>query len=85
MVSTVFSGHFSDLPSIAIRKLCDLLSTDSLISALSGITIGRTLRLCGATAVRLSTPDSGAMIGPPFDSEYAVDPVGVDIISPSAW
>ena len=30
------------------------------------------------------TPTAGLTIGPPADSEYAVEPVGVATISPSA-
>ena len=39
---------------------------------------------CGQIGVITKTPDSGAMIGPPAESEYAVEPVGVATIKPSA-
>ena len=42
------------------------------------------LKECGHTGV-ISIPSTlGLIIGPPADSEYAVDPVGVEIRSPSA-
>ena len=62
---------------MATRKLWLRLSTVSVISDVSGITIGRMFRLCGATAVIDSTLVPGTIIGPPFDSEYAVEPESV--------
>ena len=84
MVRTCPSPHFAERPSAATRKLWLRLSTSSVTSALSGITNGRAVRLWGATGVRLITPVWGTIIGPPFDREYAVEPVGVLTISPSA-
>ena len=51
-------------------------STWNTNSELSAIIIGRTLRLCGATAVSENTLVPGTIIGPPLDKEYAVLPVG---------
>lgn len=39
----------------------------------------------GAMGVRSSASVSGCEIGPPAESEYAVDPVGVERRRPSAW
>jgi hypothetical protein len=47
-------------------------------------TIGRTVRLCGDIGVITKFADWGKMIGPPQLNEYAVEPVGVATISPSA-
>ena len=58
--------------------------TLKLISLLFEITIGRTDKLCGAIGVITKLSESGIMIGPPQLKEYAVDPVGVETISPSA-
>ena len=49
----------------------------------SGITIGRIVRLCGANGVSKNERHEGATIGPPALNEYAVEPVGVEIITPS--
>ena len=40
--------------------------------------------MCGAIGVKTRFLLSGSTIGPPQLSEYPVDPVGVDTISPSA-
>ena len=78
------SGNVSERPSMASRK-CELRhSTWNASSELSAIIIGRTLRLCGATAVSENTLVPGTIIGPPLDKEYAVLPVGVLMMRPSA-
>src|ERR1043166_398762 len=46
--------------------------------------IERLVSTCGQIGVMTKTPDSGSRIGPPAESEYAVDPVGVATIKPSA-
>jgi hypothetical protein len=61
------------------------LSTSKVISQSSQITIGLTFKLCGATGVIAMVLEWGTMIGPPTLNEYAVEPVGVAIMSPSAW
>src|SRR5437764_15167945 len=50
----------------------------------SATMIDRFVRTCGQIGVITKTPDSGSRIGPPADSEYAVEPVGVATIKPSA-
>ena len=45
--------------------------------------IGLVFRLCGAIGVITNNFCSGVTIGPPAESEYAVEPVGVEIITPS--
>ena len=84
MVTTVPSVRPEERPSTAARKEWLRLSTFKVMTEVSGTTIGRTLRLWGATAVRHSVPVEGAIIGPPLDRLYAVEPVGVVTISPSA-
>ena len=56
----------------------------NVILVLSGITKGLAFKLWGAIGVITRFFDYGIMIGPPQLREYPVDPVGVDIISPSA-
>src|SRR6266568_8147016 len=46
--------------------------------------IDRFVKTCGQIGVITKTPDSGSRIGPPADNEYAVEPVGVATIRPSA-
>lgn len=48
-----------------------------------GNTRGRNDRLRGHIGVNTSALSDGWTIGPPADSEYAVEPVGVDTIKPS--
>ena len=55
----------------------------SVTTLVSGITIGRIVRLCGASGVSRNEWHEGATIGPPALNEYAVEPVGVEIITPS--
>src|SRR5207245_6157806 len=50
----------------------------------SATMIDRFVRTCGQIGVITKTPDSGSRIGPPADNEYAVEPVGVATIKPSA-
>src|SRR5437763_16890376 len=50
----------------------------------SATIIERFVRTCGQIGVITRTPDSGSRIGPPAESEYAVEPVGVATIKPSA-
>src|SRR3982074_3372782 len=59
-------------------------STSKEMMLLSGTTMGRTFRLCGATGVITKLAESGKTTGPPQLREYPVDPVGVATISPSA-
>src|SRR5919197_4353684 len=50
----------------------------------AGITIGRFVKVCGAIGVSSSASSVGCTIGPPAARLYAVDPVGVATIRPSA-
>ena len=60
------------------------LSISSLMAQLSEMAIGRNVRLWGAIGDIMRACRSGASMGPPTLSVYAVEPVGVEIISPSA-
>jgi len=51
---------------------------------LAGNTIGRLLSVCGQMGTIAMVSSEGCMIGPPPDSAYAVDPVGVVTMTPSA-
>jgi len=73
-----------NLESKVQRKFSALPSTSKDKTLLSDITIGLTLKLCGATGVIIKQPESGKTIGPPQLSEYPVEPVGVLMINPSA-
>src|SRR5439155_6288601 len=59
------------------------LTSISMIDV-SATIIERFVSTCGQIAVITRTPDSGSRIGPPAESEYAVEPVGVATIKPSA-
>jgi len=49
----------------------------------SGKTMGRFDSACGAIGTSTIPPRVGCSKGPPADSEYAVEPVGVEMIKPS--
>ncbi|MNY79637.1 hypothetical protein D3C86_2203490 [compost metagenome] len=55
-----------------------------MISVSSGITNGLAVKLCGAIGVITKLATFGVNIGPPQLKEYPVEPVGVEIIKPSA-
>src|ERR1043166_7602274 len=55
-----------------------------LTTALAGSTRGRTASVCGQIAVTTIASTVGTTIGPPADIEYAVEPVGVLTMIPSA-
>lgn len=57
--------------------------TRKVILELLGNTNGLKLRLLGQMGVRTIALSEGWTIGPPALREYAVDPVGVETISPS--
>ena len=57
--------------------------TRKVIEDDEGKTRGRNDKLRGHIGVRTIALREGCTIGPPADSEYAVDPVGVDTMSPS--
>lgn len=48
-----------------------------------GKTSGRNDRLLGQIGVKTIALKDGCTIGPPAESEYAVEPVGVDTMRPS--
>lgn len=54
------------------------------MSEASGTTSGRKESECGAMGVSSAHGTDGATMGPPDDREYAVEPEGVAMISPSA-
>src|SRR5512145_3111398 len=58
--------------------------TTSIITS-SGSTIGLLVNVWEQMGVRSILPSVGYTIGPPAEREYAVEPVGVEIISPSAF
>lgn len=47
------------------------------------MTIGRTERTAGQIGVKMKASMRGWMIGPPAESEWPVEPVGVASITPS--
>ena len=57
--------------------------TRSVMSDDDGNTRGRNERLRGQIGVKTRALNDGWTIGPPADREYAVEPVGVETISPS--
>src|SRR6266550_5392139 len=54
------------------------------MAAFEGTTSGRTARVCGQMAATTMASTLGTTIGPPADSAYAVEPVGVATTIPSA-
>ncbi len=60
-----------------------MLLTRSVIDEEEGKTRGRNERLRGQMGVNTIALRDGWTIGPPAESEYAVEPVGVETISPS--
>ena len=48
------------------------------------MTMARSNSMCGATGTSTKQFTFGEMIGPRADNEYAVDPVGVATMMPSA-
>src|SRR3989475_13147564 len=53
-------------------------------TAVAAMTSGRTASVCGQMAVTTIASTVGTTIGPPADIEYAVEPVGVLTMMPSA-
>src|SRR4029077_8118336 len=56
----------------------------TVTTAVAGSTSGRTASVWGQMAVTTMASTVGTTIGPPADMEYAVDPVGVLTMIPSA-
>ncbi len=59
-------------------------SSSTVISASAGSTMLRVLSVCGAIGVSRIREASGETIGPPAERLYPVDPVGVEMMMPSA-
>src|SRR2546423_1913063 len=72
-------------PSIDKNASSPELCTSILISTVSRTTSGRCVSECGQTGLMTNASTDGIRIGPPAASEYAVEPVGVETITPSAW
>ena len=70
-------------PSINILQVSSVSGICIFTMSLSDIIKGRKVRLCGATGVIQRQLFSGVIIGPLHDREYAVEPVGVAVITPS--
>ena len=68
---------------ISIRSSFSSVNS-SLILQSEDITIGLLVNVCGAMGTSKKELEFGFIIGPPQLREYPVDPVGVDIIKPSA-
>ena len=77
-------GTISFLASKAQINSSVLPSISNEITELSGTTIERTFKLCGATGVITKLAESGNKIGPLQLILYPVEPVGVETINPSA-
>ena len=71
-------------PSIVMIAPPPSVWTTTSTSESIGSTSGRCVSACGQIGVSTSASVPVSRIGPPAESEYAVDPVGVDTISPSA-
>ena len=54
------------------------------ITLVSGTSTGRLVSMCGQMGVMQMAGTEGKMMGPPAESEYAVEPVGVEMMRPSA-
>ena len=61
------------------------LLTFNVMDDEEGNTSGRKDRLRGQIGVSTMALRDGCTIGPPAESEYAVEPVGVDTMRPSDW
>src|SRR4051812_16846728 len=71
-------------PSIVKNACSSPPCTTILISDKSTTTKALCVSECGHTGVTTNASTAGINIGPPAANEYAVDPVGVDTITPSA-
>ena len=83
MISHSWSETLWLLPSMVRRKLWLRLVTFIRMVHSSLMTKLLTFILLVSTAVITTLPYRGATIGPPLLSEYPVEPVGVETISPS--
>src|SRR5689334_6184563 len=71
-------------PSMVRKASSPALCTSTEISTVSRTTSGLCESECGHTGATTNASTEGVRIGPPAASAYAVDPVGVEIIMPSA-
>jgi hypothetical protein len=71
-------------PSIVTVAPSPFVHMITFISALLGIMIGRFVSVKAHMGFMIKESCSGKTIGPPAEREYAVEPVGVDMIIPSA-
>ena len=65
------------------RRGNERIRTRRVIDEDEGKTRGRNDKLRGHIGVKTSALSEGCTMGPPAESEYAVDPVGVETIMPS--
>ena len=54
-----------------------------MITALGLVTIGRANSACALLGTTMMASKSGHTTGPPAENAYAVEPVGLDTITPS--
>src|SRR5688572_24406992 len=71
-------------PSIVTRSSSGPSSARTVTSESAGTTSGRIARVCGEIGVVMIRGWVGRTTGPPADRLYAVDPVGVEMMTPSA-
>src|SRR6185503_4886701 len=81
--SATFSGKPTCPSSVNDTSSLSVFSNNS-ISASSGTTIGRFESVKGQIGVITIAFIEGKITGPPADKLYAVEPVGVEMIRPSA-
>ena len=70
--------------AVAVRGRVAAAHDVIVIVAASATAIGRCVSACGATGTSANAASRGSRIGPPADSAYAVEPVGVATMMPSA-
>ena len=73
-----------DRPSTETKTFCSGTNRRTSITDRSLTTVERLVSTWGQIGVITNAPESGRRIGPPAASEYAVEPVGVATIKPSA-
>ena len=71
-------------PSAEIFNLFVLSADVISIFSLEGTTSGRAFNECGQIGTIINAFNLGTKIGPPAEMLYAVEPVGVETIKPSA-
>src|SRR4029079_2547765 len=81
--SATFNGKPTCPSSVNVTSSLSVFSNNS-ISASSGTTIGRFESVNGQIGVMTTAFIEGKITGPPAQRLYAVDPVGVETIRPSA-